>query len=104
MCECGDASFTLSPLSLSHVLLLPPKINIKLLFPPNKSPLLQIARKGGGLRAYNYPIMVIGPEDAAGGWCIVIGLRSNLLDSNAQVSKCVCMCGAHEIQHVVKNL
>lgn len=44
----------------------------------------QIARQGGGLRAYNYPIMVIGPEDNAG-WCIVIGLRSSLLGSNAQV-------------------
>lgn len=28
--------------------------------------------------------MVIGPEDNAG-WCIVIGLRSSLLGSNAQV-------------------
>jgi hypothetical protein len=44
----------------------------------------QIARQGGGLRAFNYPIMVIGPEDNAG-WCIVIGLRSNMLGSNAQV-------------------
>jgi len=47
----------------------------------------QIARQGGGLRAYNYPIMVIGPEDSAG-WCIVIGLRSNLLANNAQVGWC----------------
>jgi hypothetical protein len=44
----------------------------------------QIARQGGGLRAYNYPIMVIGPEDPSG-WCIVIGLRSNLLAKDAQV-------------------
>ena len=28
--------------------------------------------------------MVVGPEDPAG-WCIVIGLRSTLLASNAQV-------------------
>lgn len=48
-------------------------------------PAMQIARQGGGLRAYNYPIMVIGPEDTAG-WCIVIGLRSNVLTNNAQVS------------------
>jgi hypothetical protein len=45
---------------------------------------VQIARQGGGLRAYNYPIMVIGPEDPSG-WCIVIGLRSNLLAKDAQV-------------------
>jgi hypothetical protein len=46
--------------------------------------LLQIARQGVGLKAYSYPILVIGPEDPSG-WCIVIGLRSSMLADNAQV-------------------
>lgn len=41
----------------------------------------QVAR----LRPCSYPILVVGPEDSQG-CCLVLGLRANLLASEAQVS------------------
>jgi hypothetical protein len=41
---------------------------------------VQVAR----LRPCNYPILVVGPEDGQG-CCLVIGLRANVLASEAQV-------------------
>jgi hypothetical protein len=41
----------------------------------------QVAR----LRPCNYPILVVGPEDGQG-CCLVIGLRANVLASEAQVN------------------